>query len=124
MRLLGRELDLAVRPQPGRYVKTRCAALAHPPSSNCCVRRAKLGCVTTMITHSSHPSGVAPRALPLPACGEREGPARREGEGRPAARSDPSDIHPGDWVERYLPARIRPYARLARLDRPIGTWLL
>src|SRR5262249_40202876 len=30
----------------------------------------------------------------------------------------------GDWVERYLPARIRPYARLARLDRPIGTWLL
>jgi 4-hydroxybenzoate polyprenyltransferase len=23
-----------------------------------------------------------------------------------------------------LPARIRPYARLARLDRPIGTWLL
>ena len=30
----------------------------------------------------------------------------------------------GDWVERRLPARLRPYARLARLDRPIGTWLL
>ncbi|MGC2202443.1 MAG: 4-hydroxybenzoate octaprenyltransferase [Stellaceae bacterium] len=29
-----------------------------------------------------------------------------------------------DWVERYLPAWWRPYARLARLDRPIGTWLL
>jgi 4-hydroxybenzoate polyprenyltransferase len=27
-------------------------------------------------------------------------------------------------VEQYLPAPIRPYARLARLDRPIGTWLL
>lgn len=27
------------------------------------------------------------------------------------------------WVER-LPAAWRPYARLARLDRPIGTWLL
>src|SRR5215813_15570010 len=37
---------------------------------------------------------------------------------------DPSDIHDGDWVGRYLPARLRPYARLARLDRPIGTWLL
>jgi 4-hydroxybenzoate polyprenyltransferase len=39
-------------------------------------------------------------------------------------RSDPSDIRQGDWVTRYLPARIQPYARLARLDRPIGTWLL
>ena len=37
---------------------------------------------------------------------------------------DPSDILAGDWVERYLPAWFRPYARLARLDRPIGTWLL
>ena len=39
-------------------------------------------------------------------------------------RLDPSDIHFGDWVERYLPDRLQPYARLARLDRPIGTWLL
>jgi 4-hydroxybenzoate polyprenyltransferase len=36
----------------------------------------------------------------------------------------PSDISSGDWVERYLPPAFRPYARLARLDRPIGTWLL
>ena len=48
----------------------------------------------------------------------------REGEGAPPACADPSDIHRGDWVERYLPAAVRPYARLARLDRPIGTWLL
>ena len=27
------------------------------------------------------------------------------------------------WVG-YLPERLRPYARLARFDRPIGTWLL
>jgi 4-hydroxybenzoate polyprenyltransferase len=48
------------------------------------------------------------------------------GEGLTAALStaDPSDIKHGDWVERYLPAPARPYARLARLDRPIGTWLL
>ena len=38
--------------------------------------------------------------------------------------ADPSDIHPGDWVDRFLPAWSSPYARLARLDRPIGTWLL
>ena len=29
-----------------------------------------------------------------------------------------------DWVERFLPRAMRPYARLSRLDRPIGTWLL
>ncbi|MFY8095373.1 MAG: 4-hydroxybenzoate octaprenyltransferase [Niveispirillum sp.] len=35
-----------------------------------------------------------------------------------------TDIRAGDWIDRYLPAAWRPYARLARLDRPIGTWLL
>lgn len=35
-----------------------------------------------------------------------------------------SDIHQGDWVDRWFPANLRPYLRLARLDRPIGTWLL
>ena len=41
-----------------------------------------------------------------------------------ALSADPSDIRPDDWVERLLPRPLRPYARLARLDRPIGTWLL
>src|SRR5437763_4835660 len=36
----------------------------------------------------------------------------------------PSDIRVGDWVDRWLPDWAEPYARLARLDRPIGTWLL
>ncbi|HET6158853.1 MAG TPA: 4-hydroxybenzoate octaprenyltransferase [Dongiaceae bacterium] len=35
-----------------------------------------------------------------------------------------SDIQAGDWIDRHVPAGWRPYARLARLDRPIGTWLL
>ncbi|QJE72105.1 4-hydroxybenzoate octaprenyltransferase [Aerophototrophica crusticola] len=35
-----------------------------------------------------------------------------------------TDIRTGTWVDRVLPAGLRPYARLARLDRPIGTWLL
>src|SRR5579875_3444308 len=35
-----------------------------------------------------------------------------------------TDIRTGDWVDRRMPAAWRPYLRLARLDRPIGTWLL
>jgi 4-hydroxybenzoate polyprenyltransferase len=30
----------------------------------------------------------------------------------------------GNWVDRIAPPPIRPYLRLARLDRPIGSWLL
>ena len=35
-----------------------------------------------------------------------------------------SDIPIDHWVNRLLPVAWRPYARLMRLDRPIGTWLL
>ena len=28
------------------------------------------------------------------------------------------------WLDRLLPRALRPYAKLMRLDRPIGTWLL
>ncbi|KAM3746215.1 hypothetical protein ACB098_06G186400 [Castanea mollissima] len=28
------------------------------------------------------------------------------------------------WIDLYLPKHVRPYALLARLDKPIGTWLL
>ncbi len=35
-----------------------------------------------------------------------------------------ADIQAGDWIDRMVPAGLRPYCRLARLDRPIGTWLL
>ena len=77
-----------------------------------------------MMANSSNIGGIAPHPSPLPASGEREGPAKREGEGQFAAYPDPSDIHQSDWVKRWLPAPVRPYARLARLDRPIGTWLL
>jgi 4-hydroxybenzoate polyprenyltransferase len=30
----------------------------------------------------------------------------------------------GNWVDTRAPAWLRPYLRLARLDRPIGSWLL
>jgi 4-hydroxybenzoate polyprenyltransferase len=35
----------------------------------------------------------------------------------------PSDAIPETWVDR-APEKMRPYLRLMRLDRPIGTWLL
>ena len=47
-----------------------------------------------------------------------------EGGEADAGLAAASDIRPNDWVARALPAGLRPYARLARLDRPIGTWLL
>ncbi|AFX98530.1 4-hydroxybenzoate polyprenyl transferase [Candidatus Endolissoclinum faulkneri L2] len=38
--------------------------------------------------------------------------------------SNASDIPQDNWVDRWLPCSWRAYARLARIDRPIGTWLL
>jgi 4-hydroxybenzoate polyprenyltransferase len=35
-----------------------------------------------------------------------------------------SDAPKGNFVDRYAPAATRPYLRLMRADRPIGTWLL
>lgn len=35
-----------------------------------------------------------------------------------------SDAPAGNWVDRFAPIATRPYLRLSRADRPIGTWLL
>ena len=35
-----------------------------------------------------------------------------------------ADALPGHWADRLLPIAVRPYARLMRLERPIGWWLL
>ncbi len=34
------------------------------------------------------------------------------------------DAVPDNWVDRLAPPAARPYLRLSRADRPIGTWLL
>ncbi len=39
-------------------------------------------------------------------------------------KTSASDIQAGDWVDASVPRPLQPYFRLARLDRPIGTWLL
>ncbi|XP_008803466.1 4-hydroxybenzoate polyprenyltransferase, mitochondrial [Phoenix dactylifera] len=36
----------------------------------------------------------------------------------------PPESSSRSWVDLYLPESVRPYALLARLDKPIGTWLL
>jgi len=35
-----------------------------------------------------------------------------------------ADAVEDNWVDRYAPRATRPYLRLSRADRPIGTWLL
>ncbi len=42
----------------------------------------------------------------------------------PPASAPVADAARGNWVDRYAPEAWRPYLRLARMDRPIGTWLL
>ena len=44
--------------------------------------------------------------------------------GPSAETESASDIRSDHWVDRLAPSRVRPYLRLARIDRPIGTWLL
>ncbi len=34
------------------------------------------------------------------------------------------DAAPTNWVDRYAPGSLRPWLKLARLDRPTGVWLL
>lgn len=35
-----------------------------------------------------------------------------------------ADAPPDNWVDRFAPKAARPFLRLSRADRPIGTWLL
>lgn len=44
--------------------------------------------------------------------------------GGAAVDGRPADAVPGHWVDRFAPPRWRPYLRLARIDRPVGWWLL
>ena len=42
----------------------------------------------------------------------------------PDAQGQVADAVRGNWVDRLAPEAARPYLRLSRADRPIGTWLL
>jgi hypothetical protein len=52
---------------------------------------------------------------------EEEVPQAKKAETTAAAASSVGGI---SWIERAFPKQLRPYAYLARLDKPIGTWLL
>ena len=41
-----------------------------------------------------------------------------------AAQGTVADAVTGNWVDTLAPVKARPYLRLSRADRPIGTWLL
>jgi len=45
-------------------------------------------------------------------------------EHSPATDGQVADAVKGNWVDSLAPAWTRPYLRLSRADRPIGTWLL
>jgi 4-hydroxybenzoate polyprenyltransferase len=42
----------------------------------------------------------------------------------PEAEGQVADAVSGNWVDRLAPEFARPYLRLSRADRPVGTWLL
>ena len=42
----------------------------------------------------------------------------------PEAAGQVADAVKDNWVDRHAPMATRPYLRLSRMDRPIGTWLL
>ncbi|UWQ14803.1 4-hydroxybenzoate octaprenyltransferase [Aliiroseovarius sp. M344] len=42
----------------------------------------------------------------------------------PEPKGQVSDAYRGNWVDHLAPVWSRPYLRLSRADRPIGTWLL
>ncbi|MBY6067493.1 4-hydroxybenzoate octaprenyltransferase [Leisingera aquaemixtae] len=43
---------------------------------------------------------------------------------KPAPEGQVADAVRGNWVDTHAPEWTRPYLRLSRADRPIGTWLL
>ncbi len=60
------------------------------------------------------------QAAPPPHSSTGPPPARHPSQGW----RDTTDIRGDDWAARFVPASLLPYIRLARLDRPIGSWLL
>jgi len=44
--------------------------------------------------------------------------------GAPRITSPLPDAAAANWVDRHAPAALRPWLKLARLDRPVGIWLL
>ncbi|XP_068645653.1 4-hydroxybenzoate polyprenyltransferase, mitochondrial-like isoform X1 [Aristolochia californica] len=50
--------------------------------------------------------------------------SQTKGNGNCGRNDEESRKVSSSWIDVYLPKLVRPYAHLARLDKPIGTWLL
>ncbi|MGR3570307.1 4-hydroxybenzoate octaprenyltransferase [Brevirhabdus sp.] len=67
----------------------------------------------------------APEADARPSALARDARDGRDNcNGRGGADGRVADAVHRNWVDRLAPAATRPYLRLSRADRPIGTWLL
>jgi len=52
-------------------------------------------------------------------------PSRKESAGQKTDDQHAvQDAVHGNWVDRYAPDAAKPYLRMSRADRPVGTWLL
>lgn len=79
-------------------------------------------------TQSNPPSSATPKKQTKEEYDKKES----QGEGAESHRitasssstTSTSDPPIWTWIDCYLPQSWRPYARLARFDKPIGTWLL
>lgn len=67
--------------------------------------------------------GPEPAPGPEAAPPSPDAPRPRPVEVRPAAPTVADSVS-GNWVDTRAPEELRPYLRLSRADRPIGTWLL
>ena len=55
----------------------------------------------------------------------RRAPGACQVRERPMVSKAPlPDAAPANWVDRWAPARLRPWLKLGRFDRPAGAWLL
>ena len=65
-----------------------------------------------------------PNAAESPRMSERLQQPEGISNAQPHIHQTVADAPKGNWVDLYAPAATRPYLRLSRADRPIGTWLL
>ena len=62
--------------------------------------------------------------MQMPEAARRETPPDTPVSDAPVSDAPVSDAPRGNWVDRFAPPATRPFLRLSRADRPIGTWLL
>lgn len=104
---------------------------AEPPNSNCnhsCARSFSNHFIDSLKIYDRYfPNAEFPserfkfRAFNSIRLGHNVGISTWTGEKK---EEDSKKVAPISWIDLYLPRKTRPYAHLARLDKPIGTWLL